>query len=912
MKLNKILMALSAMAIVGCSSEDFNDPSATQAIDDSRLIQLGENFVLAGVGEVDNTMRTHWEQDATTKNLVNKFLPIFNATAASGQLLSVGANLEAQAVGLCWLGNGGVGTDVYTNYEFYHFGWLKKDETKAEIECEELTNGVLYNEITLKGTVTANKEADETTNFTLPGAKSTWELNYNSGVYKTENKAIFGGQYIVYYPYNPSFKDAGTIPAKAQTLFTWDATAGTGDTYQSAWLGAATFRYSAPVTIEGGDKAADFGLKNLSTLVRLRVSTVAGDANINDAIDKIVLYSPSQKLLKQANLAADKIAAGATGEDLYASTEGTKTITTNFITTPTALNVKATTTVSAYITVLPTTVDDLVALVHNSTDGTWATVDLGETQFEAGAAKVLDITVTASDFTTGYIAVDQASLATALQEADAAVTADPTATPTITVIGDITLTSAAFNIKYNAVSTPANGEYANIANITITGDDIIVPEGVTLTLNNNNADVNRMESNIRVLGKSCCSAVGTGGRLLVDGGTIGNVTMEPTEAKVTAATYDAYNPQVTYQTAAVVAAGNVDVKAGNVIVDEAVQHKGNIKIAEGAKLTVNATGDLKFVVSGDSQILNEGTIEVKGGGNFDITNISGTTTATDGKKMTNKGKFIHNVNAEVGTTVQSMNQNGEYRCKVANQNQLDDAYLQWTACNIIEMVNGAYTYNMVNAVDANKHNGNYIDIEVNSTGLTTFNNPTDTNVGDELDIQVGNLTVTAGGLNVVFVGTAGAKKQRTLTVNGDMTVAAATTLTSSKGIVVKENLTVVEGAAATTLTYLAANGGLAVTKDITVSGNATFDASTEKDALNITCENFYLTKVGAKGGTAKFGNRTASTSKNLEVSGTISNPEGCTFNILPAVGTTDLYAWVTCTKLIEGGTFSAAKPRVIE
>ena len=903
MKLNKILMALSAMAIVGCSSEDFNDPSATQAINDSRLIQLDENFVLAGVGEVDNTMRTHWEQAGGS--LVNVFLPIYVSPApAAATQLDAASQLDKQAVGLCWLGNGGVGTDVYTNYEFYHFGWLNNDEPTANVECDKLTNGAFYSDLELVAAGTANAEAAAANfKYTVASGKvgtPADDLNFNSGVYKTENKAIFGGKYIVYYPYDKNFKDAGTIPAAAKTSFDWDVS---DDTYEAPKLGDATFRYSAPVEIKGGDKAADFGLKNLSTLVRLRVSTVTGDASIGKTVDKIILYSESGKLLKQANLAADKIAAGKEGDELYAETEGTKTITTNISASTPAdakLGVKAVGyKLSAYITVLPTTVDDLVVLVHNSTDGTWAAIDMDEIEFKAGAAQVLDVIVKAADFKSDFIAVDQASLETALTEANPLATSAANA-QTITVIGDITLNSDL------AIDNVAPLSLTNSANITIKGDDIIVPEDVTLTLNT------KMESNVRVLGKSCCTGA-AGGILNIAGGTINNVTMEPTEAKVNnQLDYDTYNPQITYSGAATVAAGKtVNVKAGNVFVNQAVQHKGDIVIAEGAKVTVNAAGDLKFVVSGDSQILNDGTIEVIGGGKFDITNISGTTTANDGKKMTNNGKFIHNVNAEVGTTVQSMNQNGEYRCKVANQNQLDDAYLQWTACNIIEMVNGAYTYNMVNAVDANKHNGNYIDIEVNSTGLTTFNNPTDTNVGDELDIQVGNLTVTAGGLDVVFVGTAGAKKQRTLTVNGDMTVAAATTLTSSKGIVVKENLTVVEGAAATTLTYKAANGGLAVTKDITVSGNATFDASTEADALNITCANFYLTKVGANGGTAKFGNRTASTSKNLEVSGTISNPEGCTFNILAASGS-NLYAWVTCTKLIEGGTFSAARPRVIE
>lgn len=108
-------------------------------------------------------------------------------------------------------------------------------------------------------------------------------------------------------------------------------------------------------------------------------------------------------------------------------------------------------------------------------------------------------------------------------------------------------------------------------------------------------------------------------------------------------------------------------------------------------------------------------------------------------------------------------------------------------------------------------------------------------------------------------------------------------------------------------------GGLKVKKDITVSG-AAFDAgagaaASDVDALGITCANFYLKDAAI----ATFGNRNDGAGKNLEVSGTISNPAGCTFNIVAAnqVGNSVL-AWVTCKKLEVGGTFSAARPRVVQ
>ena len=91
--------------------------------------------------------------------------------------------------------------------------------------------------------------------------------------------------------------------------------------------------------------------------------------------------------------------------------------------------------------------------------------------------------------------------------------------------------------------------------------------------------------------------------------------------------------------------------------------------------------------------------------------------------------------------------------------------------------------------------------------------------------------------------------------------------------------------------------------NITVIGN-TFDAS-DNDALNITCANFYL----ESGAIAEFGNRTTGDAKNMTVSGTISNPKGCTFDIKAASGS-NVLAWITCSKLEVGGTFTGARPKV--
>ena len=210
-----------------------------------------------------------------------------------------------------------------------------------------------------------------------------------------------------------------------------------------------------------------------------------------------------------------------------------------------------------------------------------------------------------------------------------------------------------------------------------------------------------------------------------------------------------------------------------------------------------------------------------------------------------------------------------------------------------------------------KHNGKHIDYEVNSVGaVTTFTNPVVSGGnGDSKVIEVGKLSVLAGGLNVDYVTGTG---KRTLKVWGDMDVKATTTFVDSKLIELKENLNI----GAVTLFYKGAKkneDGLKVAKNITVTGG-TFDAGSgtapaDVNALNIECANFKL-KSGAK---AYFGNRTEGDAKNMTVTGEISNPSGCTFDIKAANQEGgSVLATITCKKLIVGGAFPGGTPQVVE
>ena len=174
------------------------------------MIELSDNFMIGTVNGVES--RTHWELVENGTKLRNFFAPV--AVDKEGNNLFGGKLVEAPAIGLCWIGQS-LGAYVYTNYEFIHNGWLSEDADEAIFDEFDgtLLTGWTYNEMST--TAQSGQEAYE--NITLDSATKNYEdetfdaINYNTGVFKTENKAIFGGQYIAYFPYDSTFIDAGTI-----------------------------------------------------------------------------------------------------------------------------------------------------------------------------------------------------------------------------------------------------------------------------------------------------------------------------------------------------------------------------------------------------------------------------------------------------------------------------------------------------------------------------------------------------------------------------------------------------------------------------------------------------------------------------------------------------------------------------
>lgn len=807
MKSKKLLLALALpMAFAACSNEELIENGTAPS--NNNLVELGDNFVLSVQGAAGTT-RGVWEVDG---NLKWSWIPEILADGTGANSMLGTLNVATDEIGLCWTGElpdgtGSISSNVYTNYQFLHDGWLAEGEDAVEFDnCTQvLKNGELYSNInvgslnngsTLSEIKTQLKDASNYVNGQ--------PLNLNTGIFKTSNKAIFGGSYIAYYPYNENFVDAGSLPVVSKVVF---------DNVEEGNVSAAHVAKNSVLVgyaknLIGGSQASKFSMDPLSGIISLQIKGTSQE------IEKIALWS-EDGFVTSVNLDASKIKnnGAAAGEALYVS--GSKQTNATIV-----ADLKDNVTLSDavakkfYFPVLPTTVNNLKVVLYAS-DNRVAVIEAGN--YTIGAAEGVKVAVNAkaTDFVANAkVAVDNDSFKAAI--ANEGTAKDPIK---VTVIGDITLTADATIPAY----------------VTVEGDKIIVPEGKTLTL----ADNSTIKSDVVVEGKGCCSAASVkGGILAVEGATIGgNVTVEAGEATPVAAGTINFTKSgaIVANTAVIETVGQVNftVNAKDVVIN------GTLTLSEDAVAEV-AEGAVVAVKGG--KINNNGTFEVKG--DFSMLDASGSTVAEAGENFVNNGTFIDNVGAIVGGATQYMvfGEKGDYICKVDGVERMNEAYENKTACSTIEIISNSrikYTFDKIQ-----QHHEKDVNIVVSGKDVT---------FDPAKAITIGNLTVSKNKYYKLFIKTS--NTTNTITVNGDITIGAV--------------------------------------------------FFTETDVRNMKAKN--LTVV--EGGKATFKNRHTSQDKTLEVSGTIEVQKGGTFTIKPAdVGQNTAY--VTCTKLIEGGTFNG-KPIVV-
>lgn len=806
MKSKKLLLALALpMAFAACSNEELIENGTAPS--NNNLVELGDNFVLSVQGAAGTT-RGVWEVDG---NLKWSWIPEILAGEIGANSMLGTLNVATDEIGLCWTGElpdgtGSINSNVYTNYQFLHDGWLAEGEDVVEFNncTQKIENGALY-----AGIVTGELDSESTLDeikTQLKGANNYVKgqpLNLNTGIFKTSNKAIFGGSYIAYYPYNENFVDAGSLPVVSKVVF---------DNVEEGNVSAAHVAKNSVLVgyaknLIGGSQASKFSMDPLSGIISLQIKGTSKE------IEKIALWS-EDGFVTSVNLDASKIKnnGAAAGEALYVS--GSKQTNATIV-----ADLKDNVTLSDavakkfYFPVLPTTVNNLKVVLYAS-DNSVAVIEAGN--YTIGAAEGVKVAVNAkaTDFVANAkVAVDNDSFKAAI--ANEGTAKDPIK---VTVIGDITLTADATIPAY----------------VTVEGDKIIVPEDMTLTL----ADNSTIKSDVVVEGKGCCSPANVkGGILSVEGATIsGNVTVEAGEATP-------------------VAAGTINfIKSGAIVANTAViETVGQVNFTATAKdVVINGTltlsedavaevaEDAVVAVKG-GKINNNGTFEVKG--DFSMLDASGSTVAEAGENFVNNGTFIDNVGAIVGGATQYMvfGEKGDYICKVDGVERMNEAYENKTACSTIEIISNSritYTFDKIK-----QHHEKDVNIVVSGSNVT---------FDPAKAITIGNLTVSKNRYYELYIAS---NVTNTITVNGDMTIGAV--------------------------------------------------FYTETDVRNMKAKN--LTVV--EGGKVTFKNRDKSQDKTLEVSGTIEVQKGGTFTIKPAeVGQNTAY--VTCTKLIEGGTFNG-KPIVV-
>lgn len=829
MRTKHLFLALALPAVfAACSNEEFVNDNAAPVKGD--LVELGEGFALTGQGISDASTRGVWE--LTDNKLSWKWLPeILTSATGANSMLGTTLNVAADEIGLCWTGElsdgtGSIGSMVYTNYQFLHNGWLATGQSAANFnECPpyNLLNGKIYSGINVgalasTSTIDQIKTQLEVAANQVPINGTNTKLDFNTGVFTTENKAIFGGSYIVYYPYNNTFADAASLPATSPTSY---SNVAFEETPTGAHIAKNTFLVGYAKDLIGGSQASKFSLNPLSAIISLQLRQLDGTSA--KTISKVALWS-EDGFVTNVNLDASKIkASGAdAGEALYIGDKKTSSTIVATLATATYLNRPADNAEykKLYLPILPTTLKGLKVVVY-ANDKSIAVKELtGEYKF-AAAGKSVKVDLKEDDFkANALIAVDAASLKAAAE--GNYTEAEPV---TVTVIGDITL----------------DQDVAIKAWATVEGGKIIVPEGKTLTVNENAT----VKSVVEVQGQTCCGSAAAGGKMAVNAGATiaGNVNVLAGAEGKKAGSLEFAN--ATGETS-VVAATSTITSDGDIAFKGQTDIRGTLTLNDGAKATVEeGTADVN--VKGGT-VNNNGTVEVLG--KFAMLAADGSTVAAAGGNFKNNGTFIDNVGSTVGGATQYMvfGENGEYICKVDGENRMNEAYENKTAASIIEIVGAqsqTYTFAKVR-----KHNDKDVDIVVSANG---------TKFEPASAITIGNLTVNQGlriqptkkvtGANGAHVGWA------TITVNGDITAKA--------------------------------NFFLSV------------------DVRNMEADN--LTVV--KGGYAKFENRKESQDKTLVVSKTISVEKDGMFEIVAKTAGQNI-ALVTCTKLVEGGTF-VGKPEVV-
>ena len=818
------------MVFAACTNDEFEVNKAGQQIVEGDMIELPDNFSLVGTKAVGPDTR------AGMVTIDNKQYLGWIPTGTTDADLQKEENWDL--IGLAWLNVTNDG-QVYTNYKFANYGWLKEDETSADLdECNENApkNGVWYDpsapagfkdgvSTTCSAFDNAGSYAFAETNFTTAG------VDANRGLFRTSAGTIFGGDYLVYYPFNEDLKDIDHLTAISGTSFTnkssvnvsLSATGGyTGDYVTNL---APEFFMVGKTTITGGTQASDFTLGQLSGMIALQVKNETG-STINN-IASAVLYAKKGAFYTAVKLDAQKITgseSAAQGTSLYYNPAAAET--TNTLISKVSANVSLDDkeyTVFGFAA-LPTTIDEYLVIIQDE-DGQSVVVE-GAEPLVVNAGKWTKVSVSidapAADVLYAY---DANSFTTALTKAGNPVSEEDGVT--INLIGDVELTSGSSMI-------PA---YVTVKSMRET-DKLIVADGANLSANNNSV----LECNIDIQGKGCCGA--TPGNMVLHGTLAEGYTINNNGGAIT------------------VNANGVPTIAGtlnnNIDPDDA-ESAGKVTINGGGIVTLDGTlnnaGDI--VINAKTGATNDGTLNINGSlvNDGDVTIYGNVATEPNSGKFTNNETVTLKTDGQItGNRVTEQAADAEFICEVNTEDLYENA-LTIGKTTKIRFVDAETPKDQTYVLKDEIKNaaGALIDFEskVGNAYIVTLDGEVipNSNPSKDYAASIGELSVVSGG----FVVTHNALTVSDLTVNHE---AAA-----SRGFNIEEVVTVTGDV---DIQNYNGSVGMQIKKGLAVSGNMTVTKTNGKDIVFAADAESTIggNMVVGKDGMMKFEGRSVTTIAN--------------------------------------------------
>lgn len=863
--------ALMPLAITACT-DDFSAVETSDLQGD--VVKLESNFALGVAKEGNdfsraqyvNGLNLHWNPALDGSD------PIFDK------------------VGLSWTGQMADGK-VYTNYEFEHFAWSVKDKTPDVDECTKKWDHLVFMNVDDYTTFGNSSTTDYVKSWTKDAnnvVKGTQErdliANTQSGYFKTSSLTIFGGNYVIYSPYNPDFKDAGYLMAETNTEFNRNKAVVVGKndmaTINEVLAEAANeMFYAGTANIAGGKTANGFSMEAVSGLIQLRIQKDK-DALSNDFqwINKVVITGEDGIVVRQA-IDATKVAAADANNNmascLIAGTEEKYPTLKVNLTQNLAVNGQVET---IMIPALPQTIKNAKVILMQANGGT-AIYECGDIDVQSNKAVQVNVTLVKENpvqFEQYYVA-DMETFALAMGKAGYEAGNSNKKNASIVLLNDIV-----YNQNYTNGKT---GIVEVVNNMEITGGNIIVPAGQYLELNVHNISGKTFDGKFTfdgdfIIEDECCGDAAPSvlvycenaekNSVTFNGEVVNNATL--TIGKATKQANVKFEGDVTNN-----ATLNIDaltkacftklvnnetvvmtktLAAGQDVCVENLENEGNFTVGEYTKLTIEET------------LVNNGTLEINSigiDGNDGTVEVAEDAVVTNNATIANKGvynnkgittgiagsEFIDYVGSQsISYNKIVINEGAEYICEVNTSETTEGDRLAYALNDNVPTTTVRFVE------DSKEHVYQLGDYKASYAKLATVKYIVDVANTREVVFKNNKTTLTFGTGLVVKSAKSVKFNGNTTTVNGNVIVNSGTISnngTNSAKVVVAGDLTI-DNKAMLLVNELASNttATQATAASWTVAKNVELKGESEMEVKRGAAADFNGNLTVAKDATATF------------------------------------------------------------